>query len=274
MPRALSWSRNSILKLSLVSLVIFVVISLNARADEPTPEQAARAVAGLTRESRAVIDRLTELRELPDGQWKTHPGDLAHGEAVDLDDSGWEAIALKSELPNRSAWFRQTYEVPQTLHGYDPSGVRIWFQFHASATGPMPEIIYFNGRRVAMGDDLEPILLFNNARPGDRVTVAVKLMLTVDKKTINGATLKIDFPAARPSPEDLREEFLSAALLVPSLVPNATSEMSTLNRAIGAVDLKALDAKDQNEFDDSLRDAHNKLGALVPVVELLVKIEW
>ena len=52
------------------------------RADDPTPEQVGRAAAGLSEGSRAAIDRLAELRELPDGQWKMHPGDLAHGEAA------------------------------------------------------------------------------------------------------------------------------------------------------------------------------------------------
>ncbi len=71
-----------------------------------------------------------------------------------------------------------------------------------------------------MGDDLEPVVLFDKAKPGDKVTVAVKLLHTVDDKTFKGATLKIDFPESRPNPEDLREEFLSAAMLVPALAPN------------------------------------------------------
>jgi len=69
------------------------------------------------------------------------------------------------------------------LHGYDLTGARIWFSFAAYANGPMPEIIYFNGRRVALGDDLEPIVLFDKAKPGDKVLVAVKLLHTVDNKT-------------------------------------------------------------------------------------------
>ena len=81
----------------------------------------------------------------------------------------------------------------------------------------MPEIVYFNGRRVALGDDLEPIVLFDDAKPGDRVLVAVKLLATVDKKRFRGAPMKIDFSATRPNPEDERKEFISAALLVPSL---------------------------------------------------------
>jgi alpha-mannosidase len=109
----------------------------------------------------------------------------------------------------------------------------------------MPEILYFNGRRVAMGDDLEPVVLFDQAKPGDKVTVAVKLLHTVDTKRFRGASLKIDFPEGRPNPEDLRLEFMSAALLVPSLAPGDAAKMDDAECAIETVDLKALDAHDQ-----------------------------
>ena len=229
--------------------------------------QAAQIAANLPADTHAVIDRLTSLRELPDGAWKLHAGDLAHGEQVNLDESGWQPIATDSKAPKEAVWFRQTYQIPPTLNGYDLTGARIWFQFHAEANGPMPEILYFNGRRVAMGDDLEPVVLFDNARPGDKVTVAVKLLHTVDDKNFKGATLKIDFPEGRPNPEDLREEFLSAALLVPSMAPNDTAQLATLSEAIRAVDLSALDAYDQTKFDTSLKAAHVRLEALKPLLQ-------
>lgn len=162
--------------------------------------EVAKTAGALPAESRLVITRLTLLRELPDGSWKTHAGDLAHGEAVHLDDSSWQTIAPTETAPNDTVWFRQTYTVPPTLNGYDLSGSRIWFQFHAEANGPMPQILYFNGRRVALGDDLEPIILFDDAKPGDTVTVAVKLLHTVDKKTFRGASMRIEFPESRPQP--------------------------------------------------------------------------
>ena len=43
--------------------------------------------------------------------------------------------------------------------------------------------------------------------------------------------------------------------------------MSTLNGAIDAVDLKALDAHDQSKFDASLKAAHSKLEALLPLMQ-------
>ncbi|HUB31352.1 MAG TPA: glycoside hydrolase family 38 C-terminal domain-containing protein [Terracidiphilus sp.] len=232
-------------------------------------EQAAKIAANLPQASQTVIARLSQLPELPDGTWRMHAGDLPHGEAVDLADSDWPTIAPRSEAPNEAVWFRQTYTIPETLHGYDLTGSKIWFQFHAEANGPMPEILYFNGRRVALGDDLEPIIIFDDAKPGDKVVVAVKLLHTVDKKNFRGATLRIDFPENRPNPEDLRLEFLTATLLVPSLDPNGNSDgkMNDLNDAIAAVDMKALDSHDQKAFDDSLRAAHAKLESLLPLME-------
>ncbi len=254
-------SRISVLLLALASALLVAGQALAQSSD------AGKIAAVLQPESRAVIERLSSLHELPDSVWKTHAGDLAHGEAVNLDESGWQPIATGAKAPNEAVWFRQTYQVPETLSGYDLTGARIWFQFHAEANGPMPEILYFNGRRVAMGDDLEPIVLFDQARPGEKITVAVKLLHTVDTKSFRGATLRIEFPESRPNPEDLRLEFLSAALLVPSLAPNDPAQLATLNEAVRAVDLAALDAHDQSRFDASLKAARARLEGLKPLLE-------
>ncbi|WP_348262815.1 glycoside hydrolase family 38 C-terminal domain-containing protein [Telmatobacter sp. DSM 110680] len=257
-----------------VVAVACATIFLAERASAQTAVEAqkvaaeiARVASNLPPESRNVVTRLTLLHELPSGDWKMHGGDLAHGEATNLDESSWQTLTVPGHAPNDAVWFRQTYTIPDTLGGYDLTGARIWFQFHADANGPMPEILYFNGRRVALGDDLEPVVLIDGAKPGEKVTVAVKLLHTVDQKSIRGATLKIDFPENRPNPEDLRTEFLSAAILIPSLAPKDASQMASLNAAIGAVDLKALDAHDQKTFDESLKAAHAKLEALRPLLE-------
>jgi alpha-mannosidase len=260
--------RRAALRITLVVLVNVCWTLLMSRCTQAqSAAEAARIAANLTPESQAVIARLSSLPRLPDGTWKMHAGDVAHGEAVHLDEVNWQVIAPNTHAPNEAVWFRQTYEVPATLGGYDLTGSRIWFQFHASANGPMPQILYFNGRRVALGDDLEPIVLFDDARPGDKVTVAVKLLHTVDTKDFHGATLRIDFPENRPNPEDLRLEFLSAALLMPSLAPNDAGRMATLNEAIRAVDTAALDAHDQAKFDASLKAAQEKLETLKPLLQ-------
>ena len=229
-----------------------------------SPEEIAKT---LPPDARRVIARLGELSNLPSGDWRFHEGDVAHGESPSLDDSSWTIVKAGTGGPTAAAWYRQWIEVPKTLTGYDLTGARIWFRFEATANGPMPEIIYFNGRRVALGDDLEPIVLFDNAKPGDRVLVAVKLLATVDKKTFRGAPMKIDFSESRPNPEDKRKEFLVATLLVPSLSKNPAADQATLVKAITSVDLSALDAGDQNKFDASLKNAQSTLEALRPLLQ-------
>ncbi len=221
----------------------------------------------LPADAQKVIARLAELSSLPSGAWRFHEGDLAHGESPSIDDSSWPVVKPDTAGPTAAAWYRQWIEVPKTLAGYDLTGARIWFQFRAEANGPMPQIIYFNGRRVAMGDDLEPIELFDNAKPGDRVLVAVKLLATVDNKHFRGSPMKIDFSESRPNPEDARKQFLSAALLVPSLSKNPPADQATLIKAIASVDLNALDASDQKKFDASLEQAHSTLETLRPLLQ-------
>jgi alpha-mannosidase len=249
------------------ALCVSAGLSSSSQAVAQSAEQAARVVQSLDSNSQAVVGRLSELDQLPAEEWRYHAGDLAHGESTDLDDSSWQLVKAQAQGSEEAEWFRRWIEVPQELHGYDLTGTRIWFSFSANANGPMPEIIYFNGRRVALGDDLEPIVLFDSAKPGDKVLVAVKLLHTVDKKTFGGTGLKIDFADNRPNPEDLRLEILSATLLIPSLSKSADADIATLEKATDEVDLHALDAKDQSKFDASLKQAQSTLEGLRPLLQ-------
>src|SRR6185437_6340940 len=233
-----------------------------------------QATSGLTPAEGAVISRLASLGTLSGGPWKMHPGDVPHGEAVNMDDSDWQTARVGAQSPGEAVWFRRSIEVPETLHGYDLTGARIWFQFRDTAHGPITQIIYINGRRVAMGEDLEPIMLFDDAHPGERAVVAVKLLDSVGTKTFQGATMKIDFAENRPNPDDLRQEFLSVAVLLPSLTPGDRGKRAVLENAIESVDVGALDTsaagdaetrtRAQTIFDLSLKAAQGKLDALRP----------
>src|SRR5579871_5699404 len=121
-----------------------------------TCKQADEILKSYSAKSRDVVSILTALNHLPGEEWRFHAGDLTHGESPTLDDSSWQVVKPRMEAPKEAVWFRRWVEVPKALNGYDLTGARIWLHFFAYANGPMPEIIYFNGRRVAMGDDLEP----------------------------------------------------------------------------------------------------------------------
>ncbi len=216
---------------------------------------------------KATLDRLASLQTLPDGPWRFHSGDVAHGESTTLDDSSWQTVNAKSKAGKEAVWYRRIITVPMDLNGYDLTGADVSFRFRAFANGPMPQILYFNGRRVALGDDLEAIQLFANARPGDRIVVAVKLLQTVDEKTFDHVEMKITFAANRPNPETLREQLVSAALLLPSLAPGSAGDRKTLDTAIDEIDLKALDTHNQPAFDASLGKAQTTLEALRPTLQ-------
>ena len=259
-----------VLKVSLVAVALLLPVMgvfNSVPANAQTAAQAGEIVKPLSGRSQAVVERLSGLNRLPAEEWRFHAGDLAHGESPDLDDSAWPLEKPRMEAPQDAVWFRRWIEVPQGLHGYDLTGARVWFRFATDANGPMPEIFYFNGRRVALGDDLEPIVLFDKAKPGDKVLVAVKLLHTVDQKKFVGADLKVDFAENRPNPEDLRLEILSAALLIPGFSKDIAADTVTLEKAIGEVDLAALDAQDQAKFDASLKQAQATIEGLKPMLQ-------
>jgi alpha-mannosidase len=249
----LSALRNiSYLAVALALVVLAPTAHAQQSAADPLSERSAAA--------RATVEKLASLNFIPAADWKFHVGDVAHGEDPALDDSAWQTVSAPSRGgPLEGVWYRRWIEVPKTLNGYDLSGARIWFQFAASANGPMPEIIYFNGRRVALGDDLEPIVLFDHAQSGERALVAVKLLHTVDKKNFLRADVNVEFNPARPNPSDLLQEILSANALLPALGSNAPAVSAAIEASATAVDLNALAAAQQQTFDASLVRAQSEL---------------
>jgi alpha-mannosidase len=131
------------------------------------------------------------------------------------------------------------------------------------------EIVYFNGARVAMGTNLEDLLLFDDARPGQRVFVAVKLLATKNMKRYREAKLRIAFVADRPNPGDILKELMSAAVILPTITQDQAElaqQEKTLEAAAQTVDLPSLAAGDQKAFDTSLRAAQARLMALQPIL--------
>ncbi|HEY0263854.1 MAG TPA: glycoside hydrolase family 38 C-terminal domain-containing protein [Granulicella sp.] len=228
-----------------------------------SPQNAGSAVQ-FTPDENKVLDKLDSLAMLPDGAWRYHAGDMPHGELPSLDDSSWQQVSGKFKADKGAVWFRRVIEVPKTLQGYDLTGAQIDFRF--SAGNSVTEILYFNGRRVALGEDLESVQLFNDAKPGDKILVAVKLLPTVDEKTFDHVDMPITFAANRPNPRDLQKELLSAASLLPALDPKGGDE-KVLKQALGEVDLHALEQADQVAFDKSLRQSETTLSSLRPLFQ-------
>ncbi|MGH9584596.1 MAG: glycoside hydrolase family 38 C-terminal domain-containing protein [Bryobacteraceae bacterium] len=200
-------------------------------------------------------------------QWRYHLGNVPNVEDPNLDDSSWPTItAPRGGLPAEAVWFRREIAVPRTLNGYDLTNSRIEFYFSIDSRGSAPLIIYLDGRRVALGADLAPIVLWEKAKPGDHVLVAVKALATDSKKSFRRARVTISTDPARPSPSDFYKEILSASWMLPA-IPGGNAQVRVLEQAVDAIDTNALDQKNQGAFDASLRKAHQILEPLKPLLE-------
>ena len=252
------------MRLRVLSLaILFSAALLPAQSFTPV-----RELKNLSPDALAKLHTLETLNALPSGDWHFHAGDIPHGESPTLDDSAWPLVHARSKAPKEAVWYRREIEVPKTLNGYDITGARVWFQFQADANGPMPQIIYFNGKRVALGDDLEPIVLFEPAKPGDKILVAVKLLHTVDDKTFRDVSLRVEPTGSnqRPDPDDIRVQCITAFNLLPELPTPRKDLLPKVEEAVAAIDMNALKAADQRAFDASLRKAQGILSELHPAL--------
>lgn len=216
--------------------------------------------------SKAKLEALGSLSKFADEGWRFHEGDIPNGEDPRLDDRSWTPVAPNFAWTTGTVWFRRTLEVPKTFHGYDLTGAALSFQFRADSEDFTPQIIYYNGARIAMGEDLEPIVLVRSVQPGQVITIAVKAMPPVGVKTrFRGATLAVQPPSSRPDPGFLREELLSVALLLEGEQASDADRLR-LPSAVAAIDTAALARADQKTFDASLAAAQE---ALAPLASLL-----
>lgn len=191
--------------------------ALSLRAENQLAEEARAELQKFPARTQALIPQLFALDWLPQPQWKMHIANLPRGETVDLDDSAWKGVKTPSQDPADALWYRAWIGVPRNVGGEEITGAKIFFHINAKADGLGPTIIYFNGRRVAMGDDLEPIILFDASKLGDRVLVAVKLTRSTQPKHFEGADLRIVRDSGQPNSETLWQEIFSKAEFAPAL---------------------------------------------------------
>ena len=227
--------------------------------------QQAKSVQ-LSEKAQRTLVRLNSFQELDVKQWRYHLGDLPNGEDPNLDDSAWQTIAPRGGLPAEAVWFRREIVVPQTLGGYGLANARIEFSFNVDSRGAAPLIIYLDGRRVALGADLAPIVLWEKAKPGDHILVVVEALATDSEKSFQNARVTVTTDPARPSPSDFYKEVVSDSWVLPT-VPDGHAHAQLLEQATDAVDTDALDHGNQDAFDDSLRRAQQILEPLKPLLE-------
>jgi alpha-mannosidase len=214
--------------------------------------QTAAALKRLSPASQEILQRIARIGVLPLGDFRYSIDTIANGESVSLDDSSWQTLQSPSAAPTDALWLRKWIEVPKTIEGYDPTGASIW----------MPQMnrggmtIYLNGERAAMGEDMEPITLFASAKPDDKVLLAIHMDRSTGPRRFRRMDLHLKFAPNRPDPQILYTELVAAAVLAPSL---STDNLPILDHAIQDIDVKALDAGQQDAFDASIGKAKTDL---------------
>jgi alpha-mannosidase len=224
-------------------------------------EQTAAALKSLSPNAQKVMDHLSHIGTVPISGVRYFAGSVSNGAAIDLDDSTWQSIDMPFVASTDVVWLRKWIEVPKTFSGYDPTGAKI--RLREPSRGAVT--VYCNGTRVSRGEDMEPIVLFGSAKPGDKVLLAIEIGKSETAKRLRPIELNFEFDPNRPNPEVLYSEFLSAAILLPSVAPG-DSMKAALDQSIESVDLGALDAGDQQAFDTSLVKAKAELA---PIGKLL-----
>jgi alpha-mannosidase len=218
---------------------------------------------------KPVLDRLQSISVLPLDQWRSHEGNIAHGEDASLTDSEWQPIKINEPWTNGSQWIRTTITIPERQAGYDLRGTRIDLDLALSSSEAIQINLFANGSLIARTDEDTqlPVTLTSNAQPGQKFVIAARITGSPVKTSFRRAQLIIHAPQDRPDPSLLRMEILSARPVASAYEAGKQQRMQQIDTAIKAIDITALDRADQNEFDASLRESHKQLEALRPYLD-------
>jgi alpha-mannosidase len=217
---------------------------------------------------KPVLDHLESLTTLPLPGWRLHV-DVPHPEDVTLDDSGWEVVQVDGKWTGPRV-LRRWIEIPEKINGYAVRGTRVTLDlrldFPWNNTGPVSITVFSNGSLVSRGDEdmQQPIPLSENAQPGQRFLIAVRVVSENAETTLYHAQLMVEPPAGRPNPALLRTEIIAAVPMLAAYEDGKAERQQTLDAAVHAIDFAALDKNDQAGFDASVRSAQTKLQTLNP----------
>lgn len=244
---------------SVAAVLAFLLAVIYATA-QGTPSKIAES---------AALARIEALTNLPSPEWRMHEGAILNAEDPNFNDSSWRIAKPGTQWTSGTAWFRATVELPTALQGYDLIGTTIYFQFQASGE-TAPVTIYFNGSRIAMGEELEPVILFRNARLRQKITIAVKVpSYPGSEVSFSRAIFPVKFAPNRPDPGMLRQEIIADEAILQTIPQNQPANLAQIQSAVSAIDLPALDRGNQTAFDSSLKAAQSKLEPLRPILSKL-----
>ena len=226
---------------------------------------------------KPTLDRLEALTRQDQTEWRFHT-DVPHPEDPGLHDSDWGLITVKNvsgpsgRNANEEHWtgtrvFRRWIQIPEKVKGYFTRGSQVSIDLRFGSPGSLRITVFSNGAILYRGsdDDILPILLTENAQPGQKFLVAARVVAGDDVQSeFDHSELTIQPPRTRPDPAFLRTELLSARPIINAYEEGKSERQQQLDAAVKAIDFSPLEKGDQAGFDASLRSAQSKLEALKP----------
>ncbi len=245
----------------IVCAVLSLVAAISVSAQQPSSTQRS------TDPYQPTLDRLESLTSLPFTEWRFHT-DVAHPEDSSLDDASWETVRVGDKWSTGPRVMRRWVEIPEKINGYAVLGARVKldlrFDFAWNNKGPVTIAVFSNGALVSRGDDdmQQPIPLTENAQPGQKFLIAVRIDAPEVETLFHHAQLRIEPAAGRPDPAMLRMEILAARPMIAAYEEGRADRQQQLDAAVKAIDFSPLEKGDQAGFDASLRQAQSNLQPL------------
>jgi len=226
---------------------------------------------------KPILDQLGSLTRQAEPEWRFH-SEIPHPEDPTINDSDWETFYVKNTSgpggghPNEQHWngtrvFRRWVTVPEKINGYAVQGSKAWMDLRFGSPGSLMITVFSNGAILYRGDDdnILPVLLTENAQPGQKFLVAVRVVAgdAVQSEFVH-SELTIDAPPSRPDPALLRLQLIAARPIISAYEDGKAEREQQLAAAVKAIDFSPLEKGDQAGFDTSLEAARTKLQALRP----------
>ena len=229
---------------------------------------------------KSTLDRLQSLLQQNESQWRFHT-DVPHPEDPGLNDSGWDTFTVRNvsgpggghadeQHFNGTGVFRRWIQIPEKINGYATQGSRVLLNLRFGSPDDLMITVFSNGAMLYRGsdDDILPVLLSENAQPGQRFLVAARVVAgDAAQSEFFHSELTIQPPATRPDPGFLRTQILAARPIIAAYQDGKADREQQLDAAIKAIDFSPLERDDQAGFDTSLRAAQSKLEQLKPFMQ-------
>ncbi len=263
--------KHSVLLLTLVGLFCATFCVVSAFSQTSTAKTSAPPDP-----LKATVDRLETLTRQSEAEWHLHT-DVPHPEDQSLDDSDWSPFTVRNvsgpggQNPDEQHWtgtrvFRRWIQIPEKINGYATQGSKVLLDLRFGSPDTLMITVFSNGSILYRGDDddILPVLLTENAQPGQKFLVAARVVAKDDEQfEFFHSELTIQ-PSGRPDPEFLRTEFLAVRPIIGAYEEGKAEREQELDAAIKAIDFSPLDRGDQAGFDASLKASDAQLQTLRP----------